>query len=292
MQEKLALFPDVTSGDWSGAPTGAHRVQAGTKMKEKLEGKQSILSALKARRRRIELIMVSWSAHRDKTVDVLTLAAGQNIPVKIVSPEELDAAAKGRTHAGLIAICSPMPLTTADELIEGIKRSENPSLILLLEGVEDEQNLGFIIRSAFAFGLDAILLKKHIWNFDPLSLSRTSYGAYERMPLVKIEKESETLKQLSRAGLKMWGAIAGAKRTLYDIDFTGPCVIALGGEKRGLSAVVREQCNGFFRIPMPNAPNETERPSLSLSHSAAIIMAESMRQRMNASINLAATGQK
>ncbi|MBI5778126.1 MAG: RNA methyltransferase [Planctomycetes bacterium] len=253
-------------------------------MKEKLEGRQSILAALKAHRRKIELIMVSWSAHRDKTADVLTLATQQNIPVKTVSPEELDAAAKGRTHGGLIAICSSISLTTADELIDNIKRKEQASLMLLLEGVEDEQNLGFIIRSAFAFGLDAILLKKHIWNFDPLTLSRTSCGAYERLSLVKIEKESETLKQLSRSGLKIWGAIAGAKRTFYDMDFSCPCIIALGGEKRGLSAVVREQCDGFFRIPMPNIPGDDERPSLSLSHSAAIIMAEVMRQRLNGGV--------
>ncbi|MEW6026823.1 MAG: RNA methyltransferase [Planctomycetota bacterium] len=260
-------------------------------MKEKLEGRQSILAALKAHRRKIELIMVSWGAHRDKTADVLALAAQQNIPVKQVSPEELDAAAKGRTHGGLIAVCSPMPLTSAEELMDNIKRASVNPLMLLLEGVEDEQNLGFIIRTAYAFGLNAILLKKHIWNFDALTLSRTSYGAYERLPLVKIEKESETLGRLSRAGMRMYGAIAGAKRTLYDMDFTVPCVIALGGEKRGLSAAVREQCNGFFRIPMPSCAKVSdgkpscysdEWPSLSLSHSAAIIMAEAMRQRLSA----------
>ncbi|MBI4834978.1 MAG: RNA methyltransferase [Planctomycetes bacterium] len=250
-------------------------------MKEHLEGRQSILSALKARKRKIELLMVSFNAHKEKTEEAIALAGEQNIPVKTVTPEELDAASKGKTHGGLIAICSHKPTTQFPELLDSIKSVGHNSFLLLLEGVEDEQNLGFIIRSAGAFGVNAMLLKKHIWNFDELTLSRTSAGAYEQMPLVKIEKEAESLNQLKKAGLKIFGAIAGVKKTLYDIDFTVPCVIALGGEKRGLSAVVRENCDSFFTIPMPQHNDAVEKPSLSLSHSAAIIMAEVMRQRLN-----------
>jgi 23S rRNA (guanosine2251-2'-O)-methyltransferase len=270
-------------------------------MKEHLEGRLSILAALKARKRKIELIMVSWNAHKEKTEEAIALASAQNIPVKTVSPEELDAASKGKTHGGLIAICSHKPVTPFDDMLDNLKETHGSPFLLLLEGVEDEQNLGFIIRTAGAFGVNAILLKKHIWNFDELTLSRTSAGAYEQMPLVKIEKEAESLNQLKKAGLKIFGAIAGVKKTLYDIDFTVPCVIALGGEKRGLSAVVRENCDCFFTIPMPHSTsigstrligsppnafgaggqsnNIIERPSLSLSHSAAIIMSEVMRQR-------------
>ena len=256
-------------------------------MTEKLEGRQSILAALKARQRKFELIMVGYGAHQDKIEDVLKTAKEQNIPIKTVSSEEIDSAAKGKTHGGLIAICSPKPLTPIPELFSIIQKTPNPFLILL-EGIEDEQNLGFIIRSAGALGVNAILVKKHIWAFDTFTVSRTSYGAYEMMPLVKIEKEparpegrsggSDVLSQLKKNGLKIYGAVAGAKKTMYEMDFTKPVIIALGGEKRGLSGAMRESCDGFFSIPMPTGD---EIASLSLSHSAAIIMAEVMRQRLN-----------
>jgi len=229
------------------------------------------------------LILVSWSAHREKTQDVIALAEQQGVPVKTCSPEELDKMSKGGTHAGLIALASNRPLTKPEELLTLVKKSKVSPFLLLLEGVEDEQNLGFILRTAGAIGVDAVLLKKHIWNFDQLAVSRASAGVYEWMPLVKVERESDILPELKKSGLKVFGAMPRVRRTMYDIDFTGPVVMALGGEKRGLSGALRELCSGFFTIPMPLNPdkhaNPKEVPSLSLSHSTAIVLAEVMRQR-------------
>ena len=253
-------------------------------MTEQLEGKQCIISALRARQRRFELLLVSWSAHHSKTQEVTDLATQLGVPVKTVSPDELDKMGKGKTHAGLIAIASAKPLTKPNELLQIVRKSSEPAFLLLLEGVEDEQNLGFIIRSAGAMGVDAVLLKKHIWNFDQLTVSRTSAGVYEWMPMVKIERESDILSDLKKSGLRLLGALPKVKRTMYEMDFRVPVIVALGGEKRGLSGALRQSCNGFFSIPMPPAEQQAndkscEVPSLSLSHSAAIVMAEVMRQR-------------
>ncbi|MFH1226531.1 MAG: RNA methyltransferase [Planctomycetota bacterium] len=272
-------------------------------MSEQLEGKQCILSALRARQRRFELLLVSWSAHPAKTQDVIFLAKQLGVPVKVVPAEELDKMSVGKTHAGLIAIASAKPLIKPAELLRMNRRSARPAFLLLLEGVEDEQNLGFIIRSAGAMGVDAVLLKKHIWNFDPRAVSRASAGVYEWMPLVKIEKESDILGGLQKSGLKVMGALPRCRRTMYDMDFNSPVVVALGGEKRGLSGALRQSCDKFFTIPMgiareqaspvagengpDNAPDEEpdksrQIASLSLSHAAAIVMAEVMRQRRRA----------
>lgn len=250
-------------------------------MSEYLEGKQCILSALKARQRRFELVLISWSAHRSKTEEVIQLANQLKVPVKIISPEELDLMSKGKTHAGLLAIASAKPLTKPVELLQMVRNPDNPPFLLLLEGVEDEQNLGFIIRSAGAMGVDAVLLKKHIWNFDPIAVSRASAGVYEWMPLVKIERESDLLSDLKKSGLKVLGALPKVRRTLHQMDFNQPVIVALGGEKRGLSGALRQSCDGFFTIPMNISAHNTSYgvPSLSLSHSGAIIMAEVMRQR-------------
>jgi tRNA G18 (ribose-2'-O)-methylase SpoU len=93
---------------------------------------------------------------------------------------------------------------------------------------------------------------------------------------VQIE-DVEPLKRLQQRGMTLLGCIAGAKRTLYDRDLTKPTILAIGGEKRGLSGAVREICDRLITIPTVGGPS-----SLSLSHAAAIVMAEAHRQRMGA----------
>ncbi|MBI5361312.1 MAG: RNA methyltransferase [Planctomycetes bacterium] len=252
----------------------------------RLEGRQCIFAALTARQRKFEVILCAWNANPEKTGPVLELARKMNVPVKQVSPEEIDAAAQGGTHGGLVAICTPKPLTPVNELFQIVKSKNTRPFLLLLEGVEDEQNLGFVIRTAWAMGVHAVMLKKHIWNFDSVTLSRTSAGAYELMPLVKVEKDSDTLLELKKSGLKLYGALPNAKKPMYDVDLAAPVIIALGGEKRGLSGAVRAFCNGVFSIPMPARETAAEIDgnaiaSLSLSHASAIILSEVMRQRTN-----------
>lgn len=234
-------------------------------MKEHLEGHVCVKAALEGRRRRIEVLLLSRSVHTDKFSDVLQLAEERSLPVKRVDPEELDRMTHGKTHGGLVAVCGPKPPDRLEELGPA-------TFLLLLEGIEDARNLGFTLRSAEALGVDAVLLKKHVWDFDEGDVSRASSGAYERLPLIKIE--GPELATLRKRGLKLLACIANAKKTIYDVDLAAPLIVAVGGEKRGLSAAVRHLADGFVKIPMSRAAT-----SLSLSHASAVIMAEVTRQR-------------
>ena len=118
-----------------------------------------------------------------------------------------------------------------------------------------------------------MLIKKHLWDFDAVEVARPASGAYERLPLVQIEDVSP-LRELQRRGVRVYGCIAGARRTIYDRDLTRPVCLCIGGEKRGLSGAVREVCDRLVTIPTAGAPS-----SLSLSHAGAIVMAEAFRQR-------------
>ena len=239
---------------------------------EHLEGRQSVLAALHARQRRFQVVLVRHDAHEEKVRDVIGLAEQLNVPVRRVAPKELDTLAHGATHGGVLAIVSEKPRTSPDELLDRIDRMSEPPLLLLLEGVDDSRNLGFTLRTADAIGAHAVLIKKHLWDFDPTEVARPSSGAYERLPLVQID-DVETLKPLQRRGLKLYGCVAGAKRTMYDVDLSGPSILAIGGEKRGLSGAVREICDRFVTIPTRSGA------SLSMSHAASILLAEAMRQR-------------
>jgi len=243
---------------------------------EHLEGKQTILAALRARQRRFQVILIRHDAHEEKVQEVIDLAAASGVPIRRVDSKELDALAHGASHGGVLAIASEKPRLSPAELLKTIdsRSGAEPLLLLLLEGVDDARNLGFTLRTAEAVGAHAVLIKKHLWDFDAVEVARPSSGAYERMPLVQIENV-EPLKQLQRRGVKLYGCIAGAKRTPYEVDLAASCILAIGGEKRGLSGAVRAICDQFISIPTRG----DAASSLSLSHAGAIVLAEAMRQR-------------
>src|SRR5260221_5737080 len=184
---------------------------------EHLEGRQSVLAALRARQRMFQVILVSHGAHVEKLQELLDLAGELNVPVKSVDRRELDAMAHGQTHGGVVALVGAKPRMTAEQLIELIDTLNAPPLLLLIEGVEDARNLGFTLRSAEALGAHAVLIKKHLWDFDAVEVARPSSGAYERLPLVQIDDVSP-LERLRSRGIQLLGCLAGVRQTLFEAD--------------------------------------------------------------------------
>jgi len=240
---------------------------------EHLEGRQSVLAALKAGQRRFQEILIGHGSHEEKFEEVLELAAQRGVTVRRVDRRQLDSMAHGTTHGGMVAVCSPKQRLDGVGLLELVNSLAEPPLLLLLEGVDDARNLGFTLRTAEAMGAHAVLIKKHLWDFDAVEVARPASGAYERLPLAQIE-DVAPLEQLRRQGLALYGCIAAAKRTMYEVDLIGGAILAIGGEKRGLSGAVRDICDQFITIPTVGGA-----ASLSLSHAAAILMAEARRQR-------------
>jgi len=242
---------------------------------EHLEGRLSVLAALRARRRKISTILLSSGIHETKLRELLDAAAELSVPVQRVERSRLDALAHGATHGGVIAICSARELTSERRLLELVDATPSP-LLLLLEGIDDARNLGFVLRSAEALGAQAVLIKKHLAALDAVEIARPSSGAYERLEIVQIEG-TRVLSELSRRGVKLVAAIAAARRSIDQIDLTRPTLLCIGGEKRGLSAAVRDLCDTRASIPIAR-----EATSLSLSHAAAMVLYEAARQRFQA----------
>ncbi|TWT45883.1 23S rRNA (guanosine-2'-O-)-methyltransferase RlmB [Phycisphaerae bacterium RAS1] len=240
---------------------------------EHLEGRQSVVAALRAFQRRFQVILIRSGMHAKRVQDVVDLASQRGVPIRSASAEELNALAHGGTHGGVIAICSPKPRMSADELLDSLDRSAGSPLLLLLEGVDDARNLGFTLRTAEALGAHALLIKKHLWDFDPVEVARPASGAFERLPLVLIDGV-RPLQSLQRRGFQLVGLVAAARRSIHAADLTAPTVLAIGGEKRGLSGAVRCICDLLVTIPM-----QSPAGSLPLSHAAAIVLAEAARQR-------------
>ena len=180
---------------------------------EHLEGRQSIVAALKARQRRFDVILIRHGIHEETVQEILELAGEMNVAVRYVDGREIDALAHGASHGGVIAVVSPKPRMTVEALLEMLSRQAEPALLLLLEGVDDARNLGFTLRSAEALGAQAVLIKKHLWDFDSVEVARPASGAYERLPLVQID-EIKPVQQLQARGIKLVGCLAGVRQTI------------------------------------------------------------------------------
>jgi 23S rRNA (guanosine2251-2'-O)-methyltransferase len=240
---------------------------------EHLEGRRSVHAALSARQRQVQAILVRRDAHLEKLQELLDLATASGVPIRYVEKGELDAISHGATHGGVVAICSPKPRLDGPGLLGLLDALRGPALFLLLEGIEDARNLGFVLRSAEALGAHAVIIKKHLWDLDATEIARPASGAYERLPLAQLE-DVPPLIALQQRGMQLLGCIAGVRQTIHEAQLTRPTILAIGGEKRGLSGAVRSICDGFVTIPTIG-----ESGSLSLSHAAAILLAEAMRQR-------------
>jgi 23S rRNA (guanosine2251-2'-O)-methyltransferase len=238
-----------------------------------LEGRQSILAALHARQRRFEVILVRHGSHAEGIQEVVATAGEFGVPIRYVEGREIEAIAHGSSHGGIVAICGAKPQAAIGDVMQIVTSRSEAALLLLLEGVDDARNLGFTLRSAEAMGVHAVLIKKHLWDFDETEVARPASGAYERMLLVQIDG-IEPLVQFQRQGLQLIGCLAGVRQTIYEADLRGPTILAIGGEKRGLSGAVRGICDQFVTIPTVSVAS-----SLSLSHAGAIAMGEAMRQR-------------
>ena len=230
---------------------------------DRLEGRASILAALEAGRRKFEAILVGPSADKWKNADLLELAKRRGVELRPV--EEAELGAQGKSHGGLVALAGPRPLDPVDSFAAF-------DFILLVEGADDARNLGYLLRTAEALGAQGALLRRRAFDLDSAAVSRASSGAFERLPLALAELKD--LGPLKKRGLKLFGCVPGARKSIYDADLRGPLMLAIGGEKRGLSGALRELCDGLLKIPTAGGAS-----SLSMTQAAAIALAEAARQR-------------
>jgi 23S rRNA (guanosine2251-2'-O)-methyltransferase len=239
---------------------------------ERLEGRVSVLAALEAGQRSFEKILLKRGFDEEKLSDLLATAKARGVAVQEVEDAELEA--HGKSHGGCVALVGAKPLTTAEELYKLVESAKTPAFLALFEGADDVRNLGYVLRTAEAFGCQAAIIRRRAWDVDTTALSRSSSGSYERLPIVLVDRALEEIGQLKRRGLKLVGAIPRARDPIYKVGLTTPLIMAIGGEKRGLSGALRDVCDRLTSIPTVGGPT-----SLSMTQAAAIALAEVHRQR-------------
>ncbi len=239
-----------------------------------LVGPHAVLEALRAGRRNIERIFLTRERPDPRIAEIMRLARVRGVPVKQEGRGRLSALAKGFLHQGILAVVSEVAYADPFELVARIKETAQLPLLVVLDGIQDPQNLGAIVRSGAAAGADGLFISKHRAVGMTAAVARASAGAVEHLPVARVSGLPAFLKWLKEQGIWSVGADPGAVRSLYDVDLCVPLALVIGGEHRGLTALVRQRCDLLASIPMPG-----RILSLNAAASAAVFLFEIRRQR-------------
>ncbi len=240
---------------------------------EVIGGRNAVSEALRAGRP-ISKLFVQESSQGGSLGQIIHLAKDAGVPVEQVLPAKLAALLPGVRHQGVAAITSPVTFSSLDAVIDQAhSRGEQPFL-LLLDELQDPQNVGALIRTADAAGVHGVLLpSRHSCPLNAV-VAKTSAGAVEYVPVVRIGNVTQTLEQLKEKGFWIVGADMAGK-ICYGENLTGPIVVVIGAEGKGLGRLVRENCDILVRLPMFGGVN-----SLNASAAGAVLLYEVVRQRL------------
>jgi len=238
-------------------------------------GRWPVLEALRAGH-----VARVFVARENRTAQVLRdlqeEARAANVPVQAVPRAEMERTLANRNHQGVAAAYHQHPYASLDEIVALAAGSDEPGLVLLLDGVQDPGNVGSLLRSGEAAGVHGVVLPRHRAAGVTPAVVRASAGAAEHLAIAQETNLTRTIAWFKEQGYWAVG-LDEESSTPYDrIDGNRPLVVVVGGEGKGITRLVREACNTVVRLPMRGQVG-----SLNAAVAGAILLYEVRRQREN-----------
>lgn len=236
-------------------------------------GRNSITEALKSGRS-INKILVAAGDRQGSVKKILGQAREQKIVIQEVDPAKLKALVPEGSHQGIVAYVAPIQYSTLDDVLEIAKQRNEPPFLVILDELEDPHNVGAILRTADAAGCHGVLLPKRRTAPITATVAKTSAGAVEYVPIVRIGNVSQTIKTLKEEGIWIVGADMDGTSDYYAANMTGPIAVVVGSEGQGLSRLIKENCDFLVKIPMKG-----HLTSLNASVACSLLLYEVLKQR-------------
>ena len=234
-----------------------------------LSGKHSVLSALKNKNRKLYYLLVTEesSPFWKEQIKVLNLF----LVIKIKTKEELDLITNYQPHQNSILVTEPLDRISLDEYLFTSKLSTDfPQRIIILDQVTDPQNVGAIIRSAYAFNMDGVALSQSNSPTETTSMAKASSGAIEKIKIIQLSNMSREIKKLQAANFNVYGLALGGSKDISELHSeTGNVALIAGSEGKGLRRLTKEKVDQLLEIPI-----NKECESLNVANAASIAMFE------------------
>ena len=240
---------------------------------ETVLGRNPVLECLRAGVPATALYVALGTEADERLSESVARAADSGIAILEVPRTDLDRMTSNHMHQGIALQVPPYNYAHPDDLL-AVATSSPPALLVALDNISDPRNLGAIVRSVAAFGGHGVLIPQRRSASVTAVAWRTSAGAAARIPVARATNLTRALKSWADAGVRVIGLDAGGDTALDDLDGTDPTVVVVGSEGKGLSRLVRQNCDEVVSIPMAG---NTE--SLNVSVAAGVVLAEIARQR-------------
>lgn len=238
-------------------------------------GKNSIIEALEIGNREFNKIYISSSSHADEKIQkIKELAQSKRVIFQFVSREKLDVLVPGARHQGVVAAVSPIEYEDLEDFIE--KNLNKQVSVVILDGIEDSHNLGAIARSCVCAGVDGIIIPARRGVLVNSTVEKTSVGAINHISIIRVNSLVNAVQKLKENNYWVIASDYHSNDNYYDIDYTDMnFALIMGAEHSGISKSLLKLSDFKVKIPML-----TDFNSLNVSNAAAIIMFESVRQRL------------
>lgn len=224
--------------------------------------------------KQLERIYLQSSLHGKGIEDLLTLANKQGVPINKVPVEKLNGF-NVSNHEGVVALISRVQYQDLQEVISFVVDSGEAPLFLILDGITDIRNIGGIARTAFCTGVHAIIIPDKGVGMLNEDAVLTSAGALEHIPVCRVNSLMKAVDELHLNGIRVLASEMTAEKVVYDLDFTEPVAIVMGGEEKGIYPALMKVCDEKFKIPMAGGFE-----SLNVSVATGMILYEAMKQRL------------
>lgn len=237
-----------------------------------IEGRNAVLEAFRSGKTIDKLFVLAGT--EDGTIrTIIREAKKKNAVVDFVKKERLEQISRTGKHQGVIAYAAAYEYADIDDIFAKAEEKAESPFIIILDNIEDPHNLGAVIRTANLAGAHGVIIPKRRAVGLTATVAKTSAGALNYTPVVKVTNIAKTIEELKEKG--MWFVCADMGGTnVYDLNLKGPLGLVVGNEGEGVSRLVREKCDFIASIPMKG-----DIDSLNASVAAGIMAFEISRQR-------------
>ena len=239
-----------------------------------IEGRNPVIEAIRAKRP-IDKLYILDGCNDGPMMTIKREAKKNDIFVKYVAKERLDQLSQTGKHQGVIAYSAAYEYSELQDIFDLAESRNEAPFVYILDNIEDPHNLGAIIRTANLSGAHGVIIPKNRAVGLTSTVARTSAGALNYTPVVRVTNIAQTIDKLKEKG--MWFVCADMDGDImYDLNLTGSMGLVIGNEGDGVSRLVKEKCDFTAAIPMKG-----DIDSLNASVAAGVLGYEIVRQRMN-----------
>lgn len=243
---------------------------------DKIVGRNPVMEALKSGRE-IDKILIAKGTEGGSLIKIIGKAKDRGIPIQYVERQKLNEISESNAHQGIIATVAAYEYSDLEDILDRAKQSGKDPLILILDEIMDPHNLGSIMRTADAVGVDGIIIPKRRSVGLTATVAKSSAGAIEYVPVAKVSNIAQTIARIKEKGIWVAGADMSGAKEHYNTDLNGPLALVIGNEGQGISRLIKEKCDFLVKLPMAGQVS-----SLNASVAAAVLMYEVFRQRSTA----------